>query len=64
MNVIINNQSHVYYRQGHLGMVILLMRYGANPEVLDKEGQYVLHVYHQLITIVNCIKLQTMCVQV
>ena len=26
-------------RQGHLGMVVLLMRYGANPEILDKEGK-------------------------
>ena len=31
------------HRQGHLGMVILLMRYGANPEILDKEGT--LYIY-------------------
>ena len=30
---------HWATRQGHLPMVILLLRYGANPETLDAEGQ-------------------------
>ena len=29
---------HWATRQGHLSMVILLLRYGANPETLDAEG--------------------------
>lgn len=38
---------HWAARQGHLGMVILLMRYGANPEILDKEGLNCLHISAQ-----------------
>jgi palmitoyltransferase len=38
---------HWATRQGHLGMVILLMRYGANPEILDKEGFNCLHIAAQ-----------------
>ena len=30
---------HWATRQGHLSMVILLLRYGANPETLDAEGE-------------------------
>ena len=30
---------HWATRQGHLPMVILLLRYGANPETLDAEGK-------------------------
>ena len=29
---------HWATRQGHLSMVILLLRYGSNPETLDAEG--------------------------
>ncbi|XP_003387518.1 PREDICTED: palmitoyltransferase ZDHHC17-like [Amphimedon queenslandica] len=38
---------HWATRQGHLGMVVLLMRYGANPEILDKEGLNCLHISAQ-----------------
>ena len=34
-------------RQGHLSMVVLLMRYGANPELLDGEGLTCLHIAAQ-----------------
>lgn len=39
------------YRQGHLGMVILLMRYGANPEILDKEGAYIIYLLWSIFSI-------------
>ncbi len=35
------------YRQGHLSMVIHLMRYGALPEVADSEGLNCLHIAAQ-----------------
>lgn len=38
---------HWAVRQGHLTMVVLLMRYGADPEVLDGEGLNCLHIAAQ-----------------
>ena len=35
------------HRQGHLSMVVHLMRYGAQPEVLDGEGLNCLHIAAQ-----------------
>ena len=35
-------------RQGHLSMVIVLMRYGSNPYILDGEGVNCLHIAAQL----------------
>ena len=47
--------TYHYYRQGHLGMVILLMRYGANPEILDKEGAYIIYLLWSIFSIYSSI---------
>lgn len=39
---------HWATRQGHLSMVIVLMRYGSNPYILDGEGVNCLHIAAQL----------------
>lgn len=36
--------SFLLYRQGHLPMVIQLMRYGADPSIADGEGYRALHL--------------------
>ena len=38
--------SHTH-RQGHLSMVVHLMRYGARPEIMDNEGINCLHIAAQ-----------------
>ena len=53
--MIIYSITYHCYRQGHLGMVILLMRYGANPEILDKEGTYIIYLLWFIFSIYSSI---------
>lgn len=46
-NVIFFCIMYFYFRQGHLSMVVQLMKYGADPSLIDGEGCSCIHLAAQ-----------------